>query len=420
MRGILPARPTGGLTWTTVSYDFFSWSTKPFFIDTNNGWIAGPAGRIYKSTDSGASWTLYQTGVGYHVNEIHFHDANNGVVVGNFGYIFTTSNGGLSWTQRTSNTTDDFWDITFIDSNNGWAVGENGLIRKTSDGGATWTNQTSGTSAILYGVRFTDANTGIAVGAGGTIIADLIASLEGFSREELDAYAVQTHHRAAAATQNGHFAGSLVPVKDKEGQVILAHDECIRPGSSAEKMQVFPPVFQNFLSPSINNKIKNRYPELSELQHLHHIGNSPTAADGASVLLIGSMERGKELGLEPKAKIRSFDSSSCEPVIMLLGGQLSVENAVRKAGLEVADIDLHNFAEAFSATCLKYQRDLKVDSDKFNVNGCTMSMGHAQGASGAMITTTLLDEMERRDVQFGVAGISGGAGLGAGLVLERV
>ena len=251
------------------------------------------------------------------------------------------------------------------------------------------------------------------------VSADLIASLEGFSREELDDYAIQSHRRAAYASQNGYFSKSLIPVLNNNGETILEYDECIRPTSSKESMQRFEPVFSNFVSAHITKKIKEKYPQV-KFQHLHHIGNSPTTADGACLLLLGSLEKGKALGLKPRAKIRAFDSTSCEPLIMLLGGQYAVQKAVKKAGLKMENIDLHNFAEAFSATCLKYQRDLNIDPEKFNVNGCTMSMGHAQGASGAMIATTLLDEMERRGVQFGVAGISGGAGLGAGIVLERI
>jgi len=252
------------------------------------------------------------------------------------------------------------------------------------------------------------------------VSADLIASLEGYEREELEAYAAQAHQRAAAATQNGYFKKSLIPVKDKDGNVLLNYDESIRPNTTVEGMKDFEPIFERFVTPSLRAKIQKRYPQLKELKHLHHIGVSPGMSDGASILLMGSLEKGKAMGLTPRAKVRSYDSTACEPIIALLGGQLSVENAVKKAGLTMQDIDLHNFAEAFSATCLKYQRDLNIDPDKFNVNGGTMVMGHAQGASGAMITTTLLEEMERRDVQFGVAGISGGAGVGAGIVIERV
>lgn len=252
------------------------------------------------------------------------------------------------------------------------------------------------------------------------VSADLIANLEKYTREELDAYAIQSHQRAAKATQNGYFSKSLIPVVNGKGETVLAVDEIIRPDSSVDSMQQFDPIFGSFITPNISQKIKDKYPQIQNLKHLHHIGNSPTMADGASLLLIGSLEKGQALGLKPRAKIRAFDSTSCEPLIMLLGGQYSIGKAIKKAGLEIEDIDLHNFGEAFSATCLKYQQDLKVDADKFNVNGGTMTMGHAQGASGAMITTTLLDEMERKDFQFGVAGISGGAGLGAGIVIERI
>ena len=252
------------------------------------------------------------------------------------------------------------------------------------------------------------------------VAADLIASIEGYQRTELDAYAAQSHQRAAFATQNGHFKTSLVPVKNVDGSVALAHDECVRPQTTAASLAGMSPIFENHVTPSIRQKIKERYPNLGTLQHFHHVGNSPAMADGACLMLIGSLEKGKAMGLTPRAKIVGYDSTACEPIIMLLGGQISMEKAIKKAGLTIKDIDLHNFAEAFAATCLKYQRDLNIDPSKFNVNGCTMTMGHAQGASGAMITTTLLDEMERQDVQFGVAGISGGAGLGAGIVIERI
>ena len=252
------------------------------------------------------------------------------------------------------------------------------------------------------------------------VAADLIASLEGYNRIDLDAYAAQSHQRAAFATKNGHFKRSLIPVTNADGAVVLAQDECIRPQTSVESLATLNPIFGGHVTPSIRAKMKARYPNLDHLQHFHHVGNSPAMADGACMLLIGSLEKGKAMGLTPRAKIVAYDSTACEPIIMLLGGQISMEKAVKKAGLTMQDIDLHNFAEAFAVTCLKYQRDLNIDPNKFNVNGCTMTMGHAQGASGAMITTTLLDEMERRDVQFGVAGISGGAGLGAGIVIERM
>ncbi|MDW3647383.1 MAG: acetyl-CoA C-acyltransferase [Bacteroidia bacterium] len=252
------------------------------------------------------------------------------------------------------------------------------------------------------------------------VSADLIATIEGFEQDELNAYALQSHQRAASATRNGFFKKSLIPIKNAEGKIVLDVDECIRPQTTLEDLNQLEPIFESYTSPSIRQKIQQKYPIVQELKHRHTIGNSPSMADGASVLLIGSLEKGKALALTPRAKIRAFDSTACEPIIMLLGGQYSAQKAIQKAGLSISDIGLHNFAEAFSASCLKYQRDLAIDPDRFNVNGGTMTMGHAQGASGAMISTTLLEEMERRDEQFGLASISGGAGLGAALLLERI
>ena len=252
------------------------------------------------------------------------------------------------------------------------------------------------------------------------VSADLIASMEGFSFEELNQYALQSQQRAENATKKGYFNNSLIPVKDATGEILLEADECIRGNTKLEKLNSLPPIFEAFTTPQIREKIFQTYPRLQHLAHLHTVGTSPAMADGASLLLVGTLEKGRALGLQPKARIRSFDSTACEPIIMLLGGQLSAQKAIEKAGLERKDIGLHNFAEAFSASCLKYQRDLEVDPGLFNVNGGTMTMGHAQGASGAMITTTLLDEMNRSAIPFGVASISGGAGLGAAVVLESV
>ena len=252
------------------------------------------------------------------------------------------------------------------------------------------------------------------------VSADLIASQEKFSSQELDEYAVLSHHRAAGATANGTFKRSIISIQDEQGEIILKHDECIRGGLTVEKLNAMPSIFEAHLTSSVKKKVNALYPNLDQIKHLHSIGTSPSMADGASILLVGSKEKGEELGLTPIAKIKSFDSTSCEPIIMLLGGQLSAKNAIRKAGLTMNDIGRHNFAEAFSATCLKYQRDFNISSEIFNVNGCTMSMGHAQGASGAMITTTLLDEMHKSGINHGVASISGGAGLGGAVVLEQV
>ncbi len=252
------------------------------------------------------------------------------------------------------------------------------------------------------------------------VSADLIASLEGFSREQLDNYALQTHNRAASANEKGYFQPSLIPVTDHQNNPVLSNDECIRPDLNHQQISQLKPLFEDYLTTSIRDKIKQRYPQLKKLQHLHHQGNSPVLADAASMVLIGSLQRGKALGLTPKAKIKAYASTSCEPIIMLLGGQQAIQNAIEQAGLQIKDIDLHFYAEAFSATCLKYQRDLAVDNHQFNPNGGTLALGHAQGSSGGMLTATLIDEMKRQDIQFGVTGISGGAGIGAGLVIENI
>jgi len=191
------------------------------------------------------------------------------------------------------------------------------------------------------------------------VAADLIASLEGFEQTALDAYAANSHQRAAFATKHGHFKSSLIPVRNAHGEVVLDKDECIRPATTLDSMKDLQPIFGQHVTPSIRQKIKERYPQLSSLNHFHHVGNSPAMADGACIMLIGSLEKGTAMGLTPRAKIVAYDSTACEPIIMLLGGQLSMENAVKKAGLTMQDIDLHNFAEAFASTCLKYQRDCR-------------------------------------------------------------
>ena len=251
------------------------------------------------------------------------------------------------------------------------------------------------------------------------VSADLIATIEDIDREDLDRYAIQSHNRAARATEEGRFQRSLIPIHDGEGNLLLDRDELIRPNQEISKMAELEPLFGAMVSDSVRAKIKEIY-NISEINHVHHLGNSPMFGDGSSLLVLASEETGKANGWTPRAKILAFDETSCEPVIMLLGGQLSVEKAVEKAGLHMSDIDIHQFAEAFSATCVKYQKDHDIDPDSFNPNGCTMSMGHAQGSSGAMIVTNLLTELERQDKKIGAAGISGGAGIGAGIVIERI
>ncbi len=251
------------------------------------------------------------------------------------------------------------------------------------------------------------------------IAADLVATLEGFTRDELDAYAVQSHQRAARATRDAHFAPSMLPIFDNDGEGLLAHDENVRPDTTVAQLAAFEPAFAGLGAQGGDAIALARYPHLTEIRHLHHRGNSPTLADGAGVILVGSLSQAATMGIRPRARIRAIATASVDPVIMLTAGQIAVERALAKAGLTPADIDLYEFAEAFAALCVKIQRDLDIPADRFNVNGGTIAMGHAFGASGAILTATLLDEMERRDVGLGVVAISGAAGLGAAVVLER-
>jgi acetyl-CoA C-acetyltransferase len=252
------------------------------------------------------------------------------------------------------------------------------------------------------------------------IAADLVATLEGFNREELDAYAVQSHQRAAYATAQGRFTPSMLPMVDECGSLLLAHDENVRPNTTAEQLASFEPAFADLGAQGGDAIALARYPQLNAIRHVHHRGNSPTLADGAGVILVGSQAQADKMGITPRARIRAMATASVDPVIMLTAGQIAVERAIAKAGLTPKDIDLYEFAEAFAALCVKIQRDLDINPDRFNVNGGTMAMGHAFGASGAILTATLLDEMERRDVALGVVAISGAAGLGAAVVLERI
>lgn len=252
------------------------------------------------------------------------------------------------------------------------------------------------------------------------IAADLIATLEGFEREELDAYGVQTHQRAAYAQANGHFHRSLVPVYDASGRLCLERDEHIRPDSSLEQAARLEPAFIELGAQGMDEMALTRYPHLSAIRHLHHRGNSPSLADGAGVVLVGNREKLNALGLRPRARIRAVASYSVDPITMLTAGQIAAERVMGKVGLRPREVDLFEFAEAFAALCLKFQRDLDVEPERFNVNGGTIAMGHAFGATGAILVATLLDELERQDKQIGVVAVSGAAGLGVATVLERV
>ncbi len=250
------------------------------------------------------------------------------------------------------------------------------------------------------------------------VAADLVATLEGFERPELDAYGVRSHHRAAEAWRDGRFAPSLVTVTDADGNVTLETDEHVRPTTSVEALADIPPSFAGMGAAGMDAVALAAYPEAGAIQHLHHRGNSPALADGAALVLVCSAEAAR--AFTPRAAIRSAAATSVCPVMMLTSGQAAVVQALDRARLSTNDIGLFEYAEAFAALCLKFQRDLDVGDERFNVNGGTIAMGHAFGATGAILVATLLDEMVRRRERYGVVSISGGAGLGAASVIERV
>lgn len=241
------------------------------------------------------------------------------------------------------------------------------------------------------------------------IAADLNATREGFSREELDAYAVETHHKAAAAWASGAFGRSVVRLND------LERDELVRPGLDSASLAALPPAFAE--RPEDDTRVLARY---DAIDHVHTVGTSPQMADGAALLVLGTAEQAERLGLTPRARILSSATATCDPVLMLTAGQEAMEIAIERAGLTPADMDVFEFAEAFAALCLRFRRDLDAGPDRMNPNGGTMAMGHAFGATGTIMVGGALDELERRGDRFAVAGVSGAAGLGVGVVLERV
>lgn len=248
------------------------------------------------------------------------------------------------------------------------------------------------------------------------VAADLVATLEGFTQSELDAYGVRTHHRAARAWEEGVFDRSLTLVPDTP----LETDEHVRPDTSIQDLSAMSPAFAEVGASGQDELALRRYAEAEAIRHMHHRGNSPALADGAGAVLVASDRVAEELGLPVRGRIRAFANHGVDPVIMLTAGQLAIEKAIDRAGMKVGDVDRFEFAEAFAALCLKFERDLDLDPARFNPNGGTIAMGHAFGATGSILVATLLDEMERSESTSGVVGISGAAGMGVGTVIERL
>jgi acetyl-CoA C-acetyltransferase len=252
------------------------------------------------------------------------------------------------------------------------------------------------------------------------ISADLIATIEGFTREEVDNFAVQSQRKAAFARKNGYFRNAIIPVKDKTGMMILAEDDFIREDTTLETLATLLPSFQTMGENGFDAVAMSKYPKVEKIHHVHHAGNSSGIVDGAALILIGSKEMGEKLGLKPRAKIVSAAVVSDEPTIMLQGPAPASRKALARAGMRVNDIDLFEMNEAFASAVLKFQRDLNVPDEKLNVNGGAIAMGHPLGATGAMILGTLLEELERRDLNTGLATLCVGGGMGVATIIERV
>ncbi|MEM7134989.1 MAG: acetyl-CoA C-acetyltransferase [Myxococcota bacterium] len=252
------------------------------------------------------------------------------------------------------------------------------------------------------------------------VSADLIATREGFSRDDVDGFAVRSQAKATEAREKGHFRKSLVPVTDQNGLTILDHDEFIRPGTTTEDLSGLAPSFQMMGDMGFDAAALHKYHMLERINHVHHAGNSSGIVDGAALMLIGSEAAGKEQGLKPRARIIATGVTAMDPTIMLTGPGPATEKALKRAGMSAGDIDLFEVNEAFAAVVMKFQRDLDVPDEKVNVNGGAIAMGHPLGATGCMIMGTLLDELERRDLRTGVATLCIGGGQGIATIIERV
>ena len=253
------------------------------------------------------------------------------------------------------------------------------------------------------------------------ISADLIATKYGFSRDDVDAYAVESQKRAAKAWDEGRFKNSVVPVKDVNGLTILAKDEHMRPATTMQTLAALQPSFVQMGDMAGFDAVAvQRYPEVEAVNHVHTPGNSSGIVDGAAAVLIGSKAAGKAAGLKPRARIRQFANIGSEPSIMLTGPIPVSEKVLKKAGMTKRDIDLWELNEAFASVVLRYMQALNISHDKMNVNGGAIAMGHPLGATGAMILGTVLDELERRDKETALITLCIGVGMGTATIIERV
>jgi len=253
------------------------------------------------------------------------------------------------------------------------------------------------------------------------VSADLIATLEGFTREDVDAYAVRSQERAAHARDSGWFDRSIVPVLDANGVTLLASDEHIRPGTTVESLGGLRPSFEKLGAViGFDTVAIGKYPQVDSIDHVHTPGNSSGIVDGAAAVLVGGEAIGERFGLTPRARIVATAAVGSEPTIMLTGPTPATRKLLDRAGLTVDDIDLFELNEAFASVVLKYQRDLGIADEQLNVNGGAIAMGHPLGATGAMLVGTVVDELERRGARRAVVSLCIGAGMGVATLIERV
>ena len=251
------------------------------------------------------------------------------------------------------------------------------------------------------------------------ISADLIATIEGFSRTDVDTFAAESQRRAAAAMEEGRFDGGIIPVVGADGEVALDHDEHPRPGTTLEGLGKLRPAFAE-QGETYDEMALSRYPKVERIDHVHHAGNSSGVVDGAAAALVASDPWVRAHGVTPRARIRATAAVGSEPVIMLTAPGPASERCLAKAGMSVSDIDLWEVNEAFAAVPLKTIRDLGLDAERVNVNGGAIALGHPIGATGAMLIGTVLDELERRDLSVGLVTMCTGGGMGTATIVERV
>lgn len=253
------------------------------------------------------------------------------------------------------------------------------------------------------------------------ISADLIATKYGFSRDDVDAYAMESQKRAAKSWEEGRFKNAIIPITDINGITILDRDEHMRPGTDMQSLGKLDPSFVMMGEMGgFDSVAVQRYPEIEGVNHVHHAGNSSGIVDGAAAILLGSKKAGKTMGLTPRARIRAFANIGSEPAIMLTGPVDVTEKLLKRAKMKISDIDLFELNEAFASVVLRYMQAFDIPHEKMNVCGGAIAMGHPLGATGAMIMGTVLDELERRDMKTALVTLCIGAGMGTATIIERV